>query len=203
MIKHKSFSHGWWYHYRLHEDKSERLCDNGLAPLKLFLDDVFTNCPDEKFLTGPRSSKLRVPLIADVKDARGHEVCSLAKRAHAPRTMSRHSTVEMHMLERDTKSLAVEVPLWLDMHEHELMTHCDEPGPLSGHIDVLRVDDGKVWVWDYKPNAAKEKHAALQVYAYAVMLSQRTNLPLDSFRCGWFDEKDAFLFDPKTARLVR
>jgi hypothetical protein len=35
------------------------------------------------------------------------------------------------------------------------------------------------------------------------MLSLRTGLPLSAFHCGYFDEKDAYLFCPAQARLAR
>jgi hypothetical protein len=71
---------------------------------------------------------------------------------------------------------------------------CD---PLTGHIDVLRrEEDGRLGVWDYKPRAAAERDAHIQVFLYALMLSLRTGLPLTAFLCGYFDEKDAYLFDP-------
>jgi hypothetical protein len=71
---------------------------------------------------------------------------------------------------------------------------CD---PLTGHIDVLRLEeDGRLGVWDYKPHAAAERDACIQVFLYALMLSLRTGLPLSAFLCGYFDEKDAYLFRP-------
>ena len=76
---------------------------------------------------------------------------------------------------------------------------CEEP--LTGHIDVLRVEDGKVWVWDYKPNATKEKYAHCQVLFYCLMLAKRTGIPLDRFRAGYFDEDTAFVFKPEVEQL--
>jgi ATP-dependent exoDNAse (exonuclease V) beta subunit len=116
---------------------------------------------------------------------------------------SGHTEVELALLNHDARTVAAEVPLWLDSGEHELMRLVKEPGPLTGHIDILRVENGKVWVWDYKPEASKERFAATQTLAYAVMLSQRTGLPLRRFRCGWFDEKEAFVFEPRRMRGFR
>jgi hypothetical protein len=47
-------------------------------------------------------------------------------------------------------------------------------------------------LWDYKPNAAKEKTAAQQVWFYMVMLSKRTGIPIGQIKGGYFDECDAF-----------
>ncbi|MBU4503046.1 MAG: PD-(D/E)XK nuclease family protein [Nanoarchaeota archaeon] len=68
---------------------------------------------------------------------------------------------------------------------------------MTGHIDILRIEDEKIWVWDYKPNAHKEKYASTQTYFYALMLSKRTGIPLDDFRCGYFDQNHAFAFKPE------
>ena len=72
---------------------------------------------------------------------------------------------------------------------------------MTGHIDILRVDDDKVWIWDYKPNAHKEKFASTQVFFYALMLSKRTSIPLENFRCGYFDSSYAYLFKPEISAV--
>ncbi|GIU69395.1 MAG: hypothetical protein KatS3mg002_0631 [Candidatus Woesearchaeota archaeon] len=198
MILHKSFKHGWFYHYRVHIPKTESLCYN-LQSLKEYLLQVRNNCPDEYFQYGPRSSRLKMNLDLDLKLIKGHEVSELAylglKNA---RFKTAHSNVQMFMLQNDDKTISIEVPIWLlsdelSNYENILMTK----EPLTGHIDVLRIEDNKIWIWDYKPNARREKYASIQTNFYALMLSKRTGLPLDIFRCGYFDEKDAFIFRPK------
>jgi hypothetical protein len=199
MIRHKSFGHGWWYHYRLHEENAARHCADGLSPLHAYLSGLFDECPDEKFLIGPRCSRLRLPFDAEIHRVKHHQLSRLA--ALAGGRWSAHTEVELALLNHDPKTVASEVPLWLDPHEHELVLRLGVPGSLTGHVDILRVEEGKVWVWDYKPGASKERFAATQTWAYAVMLAQRTGLPLDAFRCGWFDEKDAFVFEPGKLRM--
>ena len=89
------------------------------------------------------------------------------------------------------------------MSEHALMKKLEFLGnePLTGHIDLLRVDNNKIWVWDYKPGALKEKYAATQTYFYALMLAKRTGISLDNFRCGYFDTAHALMFKPKEEML--
>jgi len=102
------------------------------------------------------------------------------------------------MLEHDNKTISVEIPIWL--HNYELDNYKEifkSTEPLTGHIDLLRIEDNKIWVWDYKPNAHKEDFATTQIYFYALMLSKRTNIPLDNFRCGYFDSNYAFTFKPE------
>jgi len=107
------------------------------------------------------------------------------------------------MLENDNKTVAIEVPLWLNNNELSLYNEIfNSKDTLTGHIDILRIEDEKVWIWDYKPNAIKEKFASTQIYFYALMLSKRTGISLDNFRCGYFDSKDTFIFSPENVKLI-
>ncbi|MBW3003646.1 PD-(D/E)XK nuclease family protein [Candidatus Woesearchaeota archaeon] len=183
----------------MHTLKIAKLCKDNLSNLKSYLDQIFQSCPDKYFVSGPRSSALKFNIEnLDIHEVNGHEVTDLAKKGlENPRELSAHSKVQLFMLERDNKTLAVEVPLWL--HPEELETYEDlfnTTEPLTGHIDALRIEDNKIWIWDYKPGADKEKFAATQVYFYAYMLSKRTRIPLQEFRCGYFDDNTAFIFDP-------
>jgi ATP-dependent exoDNAse (exonuclease V) beta subunit len=103
--------------------------------------------------------------------------------------------VQSFLLERDEHTIATEIPIWLKPEEMpDNLFPIEEP--LTGHIDLLRLENNNVWVWDYKPNAFKEKYATTQVYFYSLMLSRRTGIPLAHFRCGYFDSAYAFIFDP-------
>ncbi len=197
-ILHKSFGHGWWYHYRVHEPKMIALCSDGLASLKKYLYDVRENCPDEYFLKGPRGSGLRMNFDLNIKQVDGHEVSALAARGlELDKFKTAHSNVQMFMLQTDDKTISMEVPLW--MLESELTgfeeLFCSKDA-LTGHIDALRIEDGKIWIWDYKPKAHKEKFASTQVLLYALMLSRRSGIPIEEFRCGYFDENTSFIFKP-------
>jgi hypothetical protein len=204
MIKHVSLDHGWWYHYRLHEKKIDLLCNNRFAPLHSFLHSTFKDCPAQDFLSGPRGSKLRFDIGIKPLPVENHEVCKLAEEG-LNRDMygSAHSNVQMFMLENDDKTLGVEVPIWLrycELPDFEKIFHSKDS--LSGHIDALRVEDKNIWVWDYKPRAEKEKYATTQTYFYALMLSKRTGIPLEQFRCGYFDENLAFVFRPDNKKIT-
>jgi len=209
VIKHISFDHkGGWYHYRVHSLKLMNLCRDNLFSLRLYLEEMFKKCPHEYFDLGPRSSALKFNLDGlDLKELRGHEICklsSLGLEKNNERYNTGHSKVQVFMLENDDKTIAVEVPLWLKAEEasfYQSLFKTDEP--LTGHIDLLRIEDNKVWVWDYKPNAGLEKYAATQVYFYALMLSKRSKIPIEKFRCGYFDERHAYLFKPDECRLPK
>lgn len=199
MIRHLSLKHGWFYHYRVHQAKVEDLCNPKFQMLKQYLDRIFSGCPDEYFEDGPRSSGLKFKFPLKVKRITGHEVSTLAReglRLGAYKTG--HSKVECFMLERDDSTVAVEVPIWIHANEIPLYNEMfNSDKPLTGHIDILRVEGDKIWVWDYKPNAHKEKFADTQTYFYAMMLSKRTGIDISNFRCGYFDENTAYAFKPE------
>ncbi|MBN1385601.1 PD-(D/E)XK nuclease family protein [Candidatus Woesearchaeota archaeon] len=197
MIKHVSLNHGWFYYYRLHTKKVAELC-TGFPELNTYLEKMFTECPNDYFLDGPRSSHLKFNLGIDVSCIGLHEVSGLAKEGLKSKAYkTAHSNVECFMLERDDKTIAVEVPIWLHPYEIKMYEEIFKSNkPLSGHIDILRVEDGKIWIWDYKPKAHREKYADTQTFFYAFMLSKRTGIPLEKFRCGYFDENNAYAFKP-------
>jgi ATP-dependent exoDNAse (exonuclease V) beta subunit len=141
----------------------------------------------------------------DLKQIEGHEVCELARKGlELDKFNSAHTNVQMFMLQNDDNTISIEVPIWL--LEHELPDYeaiLSSKDALTGHIDALRVEDGKVWVWDYKPHASKEKYASTQVNFYALMLSQRTGIPMERFRCGYFDDELAFVFKPLSNGVLK
>jgi len=136
---------------------------------------------------------------------KGHEVCELARQGlELDQYNTAHTNVQMFMLSNDDKTISIEVPIW--MLESELPNYCDFfncTDALTGHIDALRIEDGLVWVWDYKPNAHREKYATTQTNFYALMLSQRTGIPIDQFRCGYFDDDHAFIFKPLNRDVLK
>ncbi|MEM3126975.1 MAG: PD-(D/E)XK nuclease family protein [Candidatus Woesearchaeota archaeon] len=195
MIQHASFRHGWFYHYRVHLLKSQKLLTN-VPALKKFLNENFSSCPHDYFQSGPRGSAIKLDLGISPVKIEGHEISQLASIAPENYKTS-HSNVEIFLLENDPHTIAVEVPLWLlpeEIENYERTFQSNEP--LTGHADIIRIEDNKIWVWDYKPNANKEKYASAQVFFYALMLSKRTGIPLSFFRCGYFDENQAYIFSP-------
>ncbi len=197
MIRTMAFKHGWWYHYRVHTHKLKELAKE-FPELQSFLESVFSCCPNEYFERGLRGSKFKLKLPVDLVHADGHEISYLTKlglEANKDRYSSAHSKVQVFMLENDDKTVAMEVPLWMTPEELESdLFQIEEP--FTGHIDLLAIEDGKIWVWDYKPNASLERYASTQVFMYALMLSKRTGISLDNFRCGYFDSANTYIFKP-------
>jgi len=194
--------HGGQYHFRIHQQKSDALCLESLEPLKHFLKRVRRDCPDDYFQDGPRSSVLKIDIGSKLVK-QDHEVCNLARMGlESGYYDNAHMNVQMFMLAYDNKTIAIEVPLWLESFEHKKFFELfDSDKPLTGHIDIVRIENGKIWVWDYKPKAHREKYADTQTYFYALMLSKRTKIPLEKFMCGYFDDKSCYIFEPAKIRI--
>jgi hypothetical protein len=206
-IRTHSFAHRpAYYRYRVALARTAGLP----GPMADYLHALFANCPNHLFReTAFRASGVgrgRLRLDIPLTRVRDHDIITLAGRSHGFREVSsRHENLQKYFLEHDPATIACEVPVWIESWEF-----ADYPrllgtrAPLTGHIDVLRHEsDGLLGVWDYKPYAAGERHAHIQVLLYALMLSLRTGLPLSAFQGGYFDEKDAYLFSPTQARLAR
>ena len=210
ILKQKILDHkGGVYVYRLHKFKLDALNDADLNQLKEYLYGVFDDCPDEHFNNGHlRCSQLKFKVNLDVKDAINHDVSTLSRYgllANTDRYKNNHSKVQAFMLEHDKKTIAAEIPIWANRDELQMFDGLFAGSDiLTGHIDVLRIEDGKIWVWDYKPNAHREEYATTQVFFYALMLSKRTGIELSKFMCGYFDSNVAYTFSPmKHASLLQ
>ncbi|MCX6748862.1 MAG: hypothetical protein NT076_04625 [Candidatus Pacearchaeota archaeon] len=107
----------------------------------------------------------------------------------------RHSLVEQLMLCCDRDTVAVEVPVWYWNKRTD--------SGVCGHIDILQVKFGKIWILDYKPDAEKEKFEKVvsQLYHYAIALSFRSGMGLRDIKCGWFDGSKIFCFEPSEVRV--
>ena len=208
VIRGVSLQHkGGHYHYKLHNLKLNSL---GFEYPKLIwhLNRMFEDCPNDYFENGPRSSALKFKLNdLNVHQIVGHEIsnlCRIGLSVNRERFRDNHQKVQVFMLENDDKTVGMEVPIWLNKEEYENYREVfNSEAPLTCHIDVLRIDDGRIWIWDYKPNAFNEKFASTQTFFYALMLSKRTGIPLEKFRCGYFDENYAFIFKPELKNLIK
>ncbi len=204
-VRTHSFDHTpGYYRYRLALARTVRLPE----PMANYLHRLFADCPNHLFRgTTFRASRVRrsglaveIPLtrLAD------HGIIALADESRAHDFLSsRHENLQKYFLDCDPTTIACEVPVWMESWEFEDYARVfGRRDTLTGHIDVLRAEpDGRIGVWDFKPRAAAERDAHIQVFLYALMLALRTGLPLSAFTCGYFDEKDAYVFRPTAARL--
>lgn len=193
-----SFAHGHGYYYRFRIATFK--LDTAPTPLSKFLYSLPTCCPNRYFLSGPRASNFNMSVDASIKSSSAHPIIKFAQEGLKNRLFkSNHEKIEKYMLDNDTQTIATEVPVWFEPSELEEygIPKSRDGCTLTGHIDILRLESGDIiGIWDYKPCAKPETKMHVQVYLYALMLSERTGLSIDHFRCGYFDTHIAFYFSP-------
>jgi hypothetical protein len=194
VIKVKSLEHHNFYiRYRLHTENIKDVPKS----LQDYLSGIFDYIPQELFIhpENPGCSGMRIHNGIEMKECSDHPVIAYAQtsREHI-KFKSRHENLQQWFLLNDPHAIVAELPVWMD--EIESKEHLELCYPLTGHIDLLRYHDSKVEIWDYKPNAKREKWAKTQVYFYALLLSLRAHIPLESIVCGYFDESIAYTFRP-------
>lgn len=198
-IRTHSFNHEPVYRYRLHESKIQTIIDMPKS-LNNFLQMVFNDCPNHLYKNNKfRVSKIDIDIEVNISHFDKHQLIDLAKNSRELTDFkSRHENLEKYFLDNDLGTIAVELPLWLEKGElKDFADYFGDHEVLTGHIDILRIEeDGKIAIWDYKPNAYKEKKAHVQTFLYAFMLSVRTGIKLSNFKCGYFDEIDLYQFNP-------
>lgn len=197
------------YCYQIHTGKLDVLLStpthHTYQPLKTYLAAVASDAFPHALFTethGDRSSNYPALLTARVtrKANNATKLAALALQI-APSNIKRHETIQRFMLVNDSATIAVEVPIYLTTDDFAVFrahgfTFPFGEYPITGHIDFLQLRSGFLHILDYKPAARKEKHVVTQLTIYALALSQRTGLPVKSFKCAWFDEHDYFEFYP-------
>ena len=116
----------------------------------------------------------------------------------------RHETLQNFMLANDTVTVAAELAVLISSDDINHFKHelgFDIPITLkdgeyiTGHIDLIQVRNGSIYIMDFKPSANKEKPVD-QLTLYALALSRLTGIRLYHMKCAWFDEEDYYEFFP-------
>ena len=189
----KQFVHsGLVYSFMLHQHKLREFCK--YEGMKAYLQGI-DNWIDKYFSSGMRCSQMKQVCAVDVEEKR-NLLCDAANLAISAcsELRERHSLVQKHLLSNDSCTIATEVPVY--MWDKQI-------GAICGHIDILQVRFGKIWVVDFKPGAkfVDKKKVAAQLYWYAQALAFRSKIPLNEFRCCWFDSEVCFEFDPCKVKI--
>ncbi len=192
LIIGRIFKHsGLLYNFKYHKGKLNLFCK--FKGLKEFIINLSKGVNSKLFNTSKnRCSKIKSNVNINIKTfdntklnkAIGHTLKSIKSNKQ------RHSIIEEFMLNSDRDTIATEVPVWYWDKNKNIGIH--------GHIDILQIKYGKLWILDYKPNAHKEdiNKVVSQLWNYALALSFRSNIKLKNIKCAWFDENKIFTFDP-------
>jgi len=186
MILGKPLWHDGWYWFKFHKERLFFSHSVYATHINDYCHRILTGRLPDIFDFGPRASRMRKPRCF-VKNI-NHPLIKFAEASllYSGKYNNGHARVQNFLLENESHTIAIELPVWFENGEGL--------ENLTGHIDVLRLTD-KIEVWDYKPQAEKERYASSQLYWYARMLSLRLNVELSDIRCGYFDEKKAFVFE--------
>ena len=196
IIVSKDFVHNdLAYNFKYHKAKLEILAH--LYPSLInYIKSFEKGCPEFFDSIEHRCSQLKLNLKIR-KEGSYNLACKLASLAlkACSKPKERHPTVETFMLINDSSTIACEVPIWLWEKNLDL--------GISGHIDILQIRKGLIYIMDFKPNASKENEqkVASQLFLYASGLSFRTSIPLSKFRCAWFDDSIYFEFNPAETKV--
>lgn len=201
IVQTHKYEHGIIYLYQHHNFKLENIAKHKAKGLYEYLKlvsagkiekEIFTNCTS-------RASEVKLN-IDDIKVTHSYsKTCDVAKMALeiAKNNRTRHWAVEKTLLENDTATIAIEIPVYLDTKKTNmpfLKSLAKEDGYITGHIDILQIKNNEIIILDYKPGAAKEKPLG-QLFVYACCLSRLTGIHFAKIKLAWFDEKDYFETD--------
>lgn len=223
MVEVVTMAHRQLYRFRYHRAKTrlmlEEFGNRNLFRIKEYLDAVSSETPHQYFQEGARMSEVRskfdmADMLVKSKTNYANRLAAFVLQAVVDNN-ARHEAIQRFFLANDSVTVATEVPVYI---RREDIAHMENilrfkisdngmvqfkgkkqaeklPHLLTGHIDIVQIRNGQVYILDYKPNAAKERPIE-QLTWYALALSRLTGLRLFQFTCAWFDEKGYYQFFP-------
>ena len=221
VVLKKVFEHQQPYKFQLHKGKINLFINKYFSGLRNYLENVVEDCPDSLFNNSSRGSSVKLAGVDFGKVGMGKRenyACKLAKLAlgMTDDNRKRHDVLQSFMLTNDSCTVACEVPVYLLPDEikyygfindgcGESDSKCkDSSKAITGHIDLVQLKFGMIYVLDFKPYASKEKLEKVmsQLFVYALALSVRTGIWLRNFRCAWFDSSAYYEFNPNEIILA-
>jgi len=214
FIEESKMFHQQIYNFKYHRAKldfilNEEFKHYRFKSLKEFLELANAECPHQLFQNPTkRASDFKNIFNLDEvkitpKTNAATKITNFVVQAVANNKL-RHETLQEFMLSNDTVTVATEVPVIIDSqdlrhYKHEL--NFDIPIQLkdneyiTGHIDLIQVRNGSIYIMDYKPSAEKTKPIE-QLTIYALALARLTGIRLYHFKCAWFDDENYYEFFP-------
>jgi len=196
LVQGHKYIHQLVYLYLQHNFKIEKFIKNKEPQLYNYLQTAVNGKIEKNiFLTSDaRASQTKLNILQLVKKKTVYNnACKFANIAIelVDDNRKRHWAVEKTMLENDTSTIAVEVPVYLQLSTSTIpwiKSIESKNDNITGHIDLLQYRNNKLYILDYKPNAEKEKPLG-QLFVYACCLSKSTGIPFHRIKLAWFDDK--------------
>ncbi|MBN1540349.1 MAG: hypothetical protein JW939_09415, partial [Candidatus Thermoplasmatota archaeon] len=191
LIREKIFNHQQVFPFRYHTLKSN-LVDKKLPGIKRYINWVERSLPDSMFLSGPRASTTMMDtgLSAVRREDPVTELCRLSLLRMSNRR-SAHDSIESFFLINDDSTVCTELPVFLNPGEGKDL---GLRKPLTGHIDMVQVQDDRVRILDYKPNLNHPENFASQLSIYRRCLTKRTSIPEAQISIMVFNEHGSIEF---------
>ncbi|MFC1478763.1 PD-(D/E)XK nuclease family protein [Candidatus Margulisiibacteriota bacterium] len=206
--------HGQIYQFKYHRAKTEIILNDSYAhskfdSLRQFLELVYAECPHQIF----KESTLRASEYKNIFNLDGVRITPKDNYAvknsrfvlqAVANNKLRHEVLQEFMLVNDSVTIATEVPVLLDKEDilhykcilgFNVPLSIADDDRITGHIDLVQIRNGLIYIMDFKPGAKKEKPIE-QLTIYALALSRLTGLRLYHFACAWFDDENYYEFFP-------
>jgi len=217
VILKKVFYHQQPYKFQYHRAKAEFFINEYFSGLGHYLSNI-VYIDNELFENSNRGSDVKLDFDFDkieINEKKNY-ACELAKLAWGMTNdnRKRHDILQSFMLVNDSCTVACEVPVYLLADEIKYykfinkktkgLKNKNKLNTLTGHIDLVQLKFGLIYVLDFKPDASKEKLEKVmsQLFVYAFALSKRTGIWLRNLRCAWFDSDNYYEFNPNEIILA-
>jgi len=214
LIEEAKLIHQQIYNFKYNRGKLDLIVNEEFRhfrfkPLQEFLELAVAECPHQLFKeTTKRASEFKNAFNLDQvritpKNNAAVKIANFVMQAVSNNKL-RHETLQNFMLSNDSVTVAAEVAVIIDADDIRHIKHelgFDVPIQLkdgeyiTGHVDLIQVRNGLIYIMDFKPSAKKEKPID-QLVLYALALSRLTGIRLYHMRCAWFDQNNYYEFFP-------
>ena len=214
FIEESKLFHQQIYNFKYHRAKLDLILNEEFRhfrfkPLQQFLELATAECPNHIFeKSEKRASEFKNTFSLDEvrivpKDNAAVKLANFIMQAVSNNKL-RHEALQEFMLANDTVTIAAELAVLIgndDINHFKHELGFDIPITLkdgeyiTGHIDLVQVRNGSIYIMDFKPSASKEKPVD-QLTLYALALSRLTGIRLYHMKCAWFDENNYYEFFP-------
>ncbi len=120
-----------------------------------------------------------------VKEYTNHPLSNISREV----LTSSHPDILTNLLRNDVSSIAIEVPVWSTKLK------------LTGHIDLIRIDESHIQITDYKP-AGDFLVTLPQITSYAATLLEHIPNLAQSVQCITFNKEKTWIYVPTVVQAI-
>jgi len=214
MIEESKLLHQQIYNFKYHRAKLDLILNEEFRhyrfkPLQEFLELAVVECPHQIFQnSSKRASEYKNTFNLDQvkivpKDNTAVKIANFVTQAVSNNKL-RHEVLQEFMIANDSVTVAAETAVLIGSDDIRHLKHelnfevpisLNDGEYITGHIDLIQVRNGSIYLMDYKPSANKENPVD-QLTLYALALSRLTGIRLYHMKCAWFDDKNYYEFFP-------